>query len=183
MACFFLRVYFPVRSTFPVRAVARTKLRTDLPARVPFDGQEHHHHLEFENSYVRVFFVEIPAHDSTLFHRHDLPYLSASPTGADAAMPPPPRPLGQETGLPTVGYSPGNFSHAVSNSRDFPLRNVAIELLRPQGNVRNRCAQAVRDQPKENCNILKPNATAPTRATSVRNRRDCGRGLAPPPTM
>src|SRR5690242_15324413 len=52
--------------------------------------QEHHHHLEFENSYVRVFFVEIPAHESTLFHRHDFPYLSVPPTGADAAMPPPP---------------------------------------------------------------------------------------------
>jgi hypothetical protein len=127
-------------------------------------AEEHHHHLEFENSYVRVFFVEIPAHESTLFHRHDFPYLSMPPTGADAAMPPPPGPVAQGTGLPTVGYSPGNFSHAVSNSRDFPLRNVAIELLRPQGTVRNRCAQAVRDQPKENCNIPEPNATAPTHA-------------------
>jgi hypothetical protein len=124
--------------------------------------QEHHHHLEFENSYVRVFFVEIPAHESTLFHRHDFPYLSVPPTGADAAMLQPPGPPRQGTGLPMVGYSPGNFSHAVSNSRDFALRNVAIELLRSQGTVRNRCAQAVRDQPKENCNIPEPTAGVPT---------------------
>lgn len=123
--------------------------------------QEHHHHLEFENSYVRVFFVEIPAHESTLFHRHDFAYLSVLPTGADAAMPPPPGRAGQDNRLPTIGYSPGNFSHAVSNSRDFPLRNVAIELLRPQRNARNRCEQAVRDQPKENCNIPEPTAAVP----------------------
>ena len=123
--------------------------------------QEHHHHLEFENSYVRVFFVEIPAHESTLFHRHDFPYLSVPPTGADAAMGPPPGRLEQETGLSMIGYSPGNFSHAVSNSRDFALRNVAIELLHPQGAVRNRCEQVIRDEPKENCDIPEPSAAVP----------------------
>ena len=60
-----------------------------------------------------------------------------------------------------VGYSPGNFSHAVSNSRDFALRNVAIELLRPQQDIRNRCEQVVRDQPKENCDIPEPSAATP----------------------
>ena len=129
--------------------------------------QEHHHHLEFENSYVRVFFVEIPAHESTLFHRHDYPYISVPPTGADAAMPPPPGPTGQGTGLPMVGYSPGNFSHTVSNSRDFALRNVAIELLRTQQNVRNHCEQAVRDQPKEGCDILEANTATPATRTPL----------------
>jgi hypothetical protein len=127
--------------------------------------QEHHHHLEFENSYVRVFFVEIGAHESTLFHRHDFPYLSVPPTGAGGAMSAPPPAARRGTDLPMVGYSPGGFSHAVSNSRDFALRNVAIELLRPQGTIRNRCAQAVRDQPKEDCDILEPNTATPaTRA-------------------
>lgn len=46
-----------------------------------------------------------------------------------------------------VGYSAGNFSHAVSNSSDAALRNVAIELLRPQGTVRNRCQEVLRGQP------------------------------------
>jgi hypothetical protein len=69
--------------------------------------------------------------------------------------------MGRGTDLPRVGYSPGNFSHAVSNSRDFPLRNVAIELLRPQGMVRNRCAQVVREQPKEKCDLPEPTAAIP----------------------
>ena len=134
--CFLSRCYFQYWRRRPRSHAGQTSQRAPISME-----QEHHHHLEFENSYVRVFFVEIPAHKSTLFHRHDFPYLSVSPTGADAAMPPPPGRAGQRTGLPMVGYSPGNFSHAVSNSRDFALRNVAIELLRPQQNVRNRCEQ------------------------------------------
>ena len=142
------------------QAPAQNPGQTSQPAPISME-QEHHHHLEYENSYVRVFFVEIPAHESTLVHRHDFPYISVPPTGADAAMPLPPGAAGQATGLPVVGYSPGNFSHAVSNSRDFALRNVAIELLRPQGTVQNRCVQAVRDQPKETCDIPEPNAAVP----------------------
>lgn len=148
-ACIFLSILLLALGQAPAQKSEQTSQRASLSME-----QEHHHHLEFENSYVRVFFVEIPAHESTLFHRHDFPYLSVPPTGADAAMPPPPGAAGQAIGLPMVGYSPGNFSHAVSNSRDFPLRNVAIELLRPQGTVRNRCAEVVRGQPHENCGPL-----------------------------
>ncbi len=158
-ACVFLSVLLPILAQAPSQSPRQTSQRAPISME-----QEHHHHLEFENSYARVFFVEIPAHESTLFHRHDFPYLSVPPTGADAAMPPPAGAAGQGTGLPMVGYSPGNFSHAVSNSRDFALRNVAIELLRPQQNIRNRCEQVVRDQPKENC---VPEASAATPATHV----------------
>lgn len=154
-ACVFLSALLPILAQAPAQSAGQTSQRAPISME-----QEHYHHLEFENSYVRVFFVEIPAHKSTLFHRHDFPYLSVSPTGADAAMPPPPGRAGQRTGLPMVGYSPGNFSHAVSNSRDFALRNVAIELLRPQQNVRNRCEQVLRDQPKENC-VSEPSAATP----------------------
>ena len=151
IACVFLCV---------IPLLAQTSTQSSERASITI-AEEHHHHLEFENSYVRVFFVEIPAHESTLFHRHDFPYLSVPPTGAGAEMPPPPGAAAQGTGLPMIGYSPGNFSHTVSNSRDFPLRNVAIELLRPQGKVWNLCARVIRDQPAEACNILEPDAKLP----------------------
>jgi hypothetical protein len=113
--------------------------------------QEHHHQLVFENSYVKAFYVEIPAHEATLYHRHDLPYVSLPPPPIDE----PTRPAsarGRETAPgPRVGYMPGGFSHAVSNSGDAPLRNVAVELLRPQGAAQNRCAEAVRGQPLSRC--------------------------------
>ncbi|HEY6442775.1 MAG TPA: hypothetical protein VIY66_05480 [Candidatus Acidoferrales bacterium] len=158
----FLSAILPILAQAPAHSPGQTSERASISME-----QEHHHHLEFENPYVRIFFVEIPAHESTLFHRHDFPYLSVPPTGADAAMPPSPGPAGQETGLPMVGYSAGNFSHAVSNSRDLVLRNIAIELLRPQGTVHNRCEQALRDQPKEGCDILEANTATPATRTPL----------------
>jgi hypothetical protein len=142
------------------QAPAQNSIQTSQRASISME-QEHHHHLEFENSYVRVFFVEILAHESTLFHRHDFPYLSVSPSGEGGTMPPPFGLARREIDLPMVGYSPGNFSHAVSNSRDVALHNVAIELLRPQGNVRNGCEQAIRDQPHEQCSVPTLSATTP----------------------
>jgi hypothetical protein len=105
--------------------------------------EESHHHLVFANQYVNVFFVEIPAHESTLLHHHDLPYVSVPPGGADAS------PDGKKH--PAVGYSVGNFSHAVTNSSDVTLRNIAIELVRPQGAIRNYCTVVAENQPQGPC--------------------------------
>ena len=105
--------------------------------------EEHHHQLVFANSYVKAFYVVIPAHNSTLYHRHDLPYVSLPPPAAVGE--------GPQTPGPRVSYMTGGFSHTVSNSSDVVLRNVAIELVGPQGIARNRCAEAVRGQPLNRC--------------------------------
>jgi len=118
--------------------------------------QEQHHHLVFENAYVRVLYVEIPAQESTLYHRHDFPYLSLSPPPLPDAPPQSAAPNERTaSSAPPVSYALGGFSHAVHNTRDVTLRNIAIELLRPQGMVRNRCQQIVRDQPQHDCVVLK----------------------------
>jgi len=124
------------------------------PGAIPME-EEQHHQLVFANSYVKAFYVEIPAHDATLYHRHDLPYVSLPPPSPPATTAPadaPPR--------PPVSYNPGGFSHAVTNSADVALRNVAIDLLRPQGAVRNRCAEVVRGQPLNHCD--KPTSPDPS---------------------
>jgi hypothetical protein len=105
--------------------------------------EEGHHHLIFQNSYVNVFFVEIPPHETTLPHHHDLPYISIQPGGVDAAPVP--------SGTPRIGYSAGNFSHAVTNSGNVTLRNIAVELVRPQGTVRDRCAAVIAGQTPQIC--------------------------------
>jgi hypothetical protein len=109
--------------------------------------EEGHHHLIFQNPYVNVFFVEIPPHETTLPHHHDLPYVSIPPGGPDA----PPYDHVVSQNRPEVGYSAGNFSHAVTNSGDVTLRNIAVELVRPQGTLRNDCAAVLRDQPPGVC--------------------------------
>jgi hypothetical protein len=123
-------------------------------------GEEHHHHLVFENSYVHIYFVEIPAHDATLYHHHDFPYLSVPPGGADAVASPPGANVQQGSRIPYVGYAAGDFSHAVTNSSDRPLRNVAVELIRPQGTIRNRCEEAIRGQSLVDCDMPSSAASA-----------------------
>src|ERR1019366_1190666 len=104
---------------------------------------------------VRAYFVEIPGHESTLLHRHDFPYVNVPPGGADIVV------ISASTGpdaRPPIDGSRvtnplGGFSHAVTNRGDVPLRNIAVELIRPQGTVRNRCREVVKDQAKENCDM------------------------------
>ena len=100
--------------------------------------EESHHHLIFQNSYVNVFFVEIPPHESTLEHRHDLPYISVPP---GELMRGPFNPAGAvaNPAAPFIPYNAGHFSHSVSNPGDAVVRNIAIELVRPQGVLRNLC--------------------------------------------
>ncbi len=121
--------------------------------------EESHHHLIFQNSYVNVLFVEIPAHESTLPHHHDLPYVSIQP-GGDDAMP-------GATGSPRIGYSAGSFSHTVTNSADITLKNIAVELVRPQGTVRNRCAAIIQDQTPAVCQDGLANAAHSAKRTPL----------------
>jgi hypothetical protein len=128
--------------------------------------EESHHHLVLANQYVKVFFVEIPAHETTLLHHHDFPYVSVPPGGADAA----PSPAEGSTSTPNfarVAFALGNFSHAVTNSSDVTLRNVAVELVRPQGTVRNRCSAVLRDQPRETCALSELTQANPSRRSPL----------------
>jgi len=125
------------------------------PVAIPVES-ESHHHVVLDNSYVRVLFVEIPAHESTLLHHHDLPCVSVPPGGADAMTAPPST---QQGTVPfRVGYAAGGFSHAVSNSSDRTMRNIAVELVRPQGTIRNRCSAVLKDEPLKDCDMPKPGA-------------------------
>jgi hypothetical protein len=140
----------PLLLVFPPGVAQGPPPQTSAAAPITME-QEHHHELVFENSYIKAFYVEIPAHDSTLYHRHDLPYVSLPPPAGDSRVGATANTRPVE---PRVGYTAGGFSHAVSNSSDVALRNVAIELLYPQGAVQNRCAEVVRGQPLNHCDKL-----------------------------
>ena len=113
------------------------------PSTVPITT-EPHHKLIFENPYVRVFRVSIPAHDATLLHQHDLPYVSVSLGPADF--------INAVVGRPEahvvltdgqVGYSRGGFAHIARTDSGIVFNNVTIELLKPQGEPQNLCAKIV----------------------------------------
>jgi hypothetical protein len=118
-------------------------LNAQAPTAVPIP-KEPHHHLVLENDYVRVFRVSVPAHEATLLHQHDVPYVYVSLGPADvinAVQGKPEAHLVMADGQ--LGYSRGGFAHIARNESDAPFNNVTIELLHPQGEPRNLCAQIV----------------------------------------
>lgn len=62
--------------------VALAAAQQSTPSEVPVE-KEPHHHLVFENEYVRVFKVEVPPHESTLVHRHSRDYVVVTIGDAD----------------------------------------------------------------------------------------------------
>lgn len=100
-------------------------------------SQEHHHHLILENSYLKAYEVEVPAHQSTLLHQHDYNYVYVVLGGAQVTN----TPLGKPEArmyLPdtTVNFAQGPLAHVAGNVGDTPFRNVTISLLHKQGEVK-----------------------------------------------
>ena len=109
---------------------------------------EPHHHLLFENDYVRAWAVSIAGHQATLVHNHDLPYFFVAIGSADFTNAVTGKPEARVTLTDgQARYSKGGFSHLVRTETDTPFRNFTIELLRPQGAARNRCVKVIADSP------------------------------------
>jgi hypothetical protein len=88
--------------------------------------------------------VSIPGYTATLMHQHDVPYVYVSLGPADV--------INAVDGKPEahlvmadgeVGYSRGGFAHIARTDAGSPFNNVTIELLKPQGEPKNLCAQIV----------------------------------------
>lgn len=125
-------------------------LPAQAPVAVPIP-KEPHHHLVLENDYVRVFRVSLPAHDATLLHQHDVPYVYVSLGPADvinAVQGKPEARIVMADGQ--VGYSPGHFAHIARTDAGSTFDNVTIELLHPQGETQNICTKVV-DGPVMDC--------------------------------
>jgi hypothetical protein len=122
-------------------------LSAQAPVAVPA-AKEPHHHLVLENPYVRVLRVSIPANDATLLHQHDVPYIYVALGPADvinAVQGKPEARVVMTDGQ--VAYSRGGFAHIARTDAGSPFNNVTIELLKPQGEPKNRCDKVVSGDP------------------------------------
>jgi hypothetical protein len=129
---------------FSASLLAQAQTAVPLP-------KEPHHHLVFENDYVRVFRVSLPAHAATLLHQHDVPYVYVSLGPAEvinAVQGKPEARLVMADGQ--VGYSPGHFAHIARTDAGSTFENVTVELLKPQGEPKNLCDKIV-DGPVLTC--------------------------------
>jgi hypothetical protein len=122
-------------------------LQAQAPATAPVAlKDEPHHHLLFENEYVRTWAFGIHGHDATLLHSHDLPYLGIALGAADFVNAVSGKPETHVTLADgQVSYSKGGFVHLVRTEGDTPFRNFTIELLKPQGAPQNRCVKVIAD--------------------------------------
>jgi hypothetical protein len=100
-------------------------------------SEEHHHHLVLSNPFIRAYEVEVPPHESTLLHRHDQDYVyivfgDADITNAVEGKTP------VQAHLPdtTVNFAKGPFAHVARNDGDTTFRNITIQLLQPQGELK-----------------------------------------------
>jgi hypothetical protein len=110
---------------------------------VPVKDEPHHHNV-LENDYVRVWYFDLPGHEATLLHSHDLPYIVVSLGSGDYVNAIPGRPEAHITlDDGQVTYSKGGFAHVVRTDEGSPFHNFTVELLRPQGNPRNRCIKVI----------------------------------------
>jgi quercetin dioxygenase-like cupin family protein len=101
-------------------------------AEVPVEN-EPHHHLVFENEYVRVFKVEVPPHQETLVHRHKRDYVVVTigdATVTNAVVGKEPRKWNFKDGDVTFLEATGekSFAHKAVNESDRPFRNFTIEM-------------------------------------------------------
>ena len=144
-----LAYFFVLILLLPIATYVQDALAAQAPAPMPLPG-EPHHHLAFQNDYVKLFEVEVPPHESTLLHQHNYDYLFIVVGNADVSS----QILGKpETHLKLadgyVGFTRGGFAHVARNNAGTPFRNVTIELLQPQGALRNLCAQVVANKPTD----------------------------------
>jgi hypothetical protein len=95
--------------------------------------REAHHHLVLENELVRVFQVEVAAHEATLLHRHRHDYVWVTIGDADISNEvegKPPAEVKLKDG--ETRFTAGGFAHVARNLAATPFRNVTIELLQDE---------------------------------------------------
>jgi quercetin dioxygenase-like cupin family protein len=92
------------------------------------------HHQVLENSYVRVFKVDVPPRSATLmhWHRHDYFFVTLGATEVSNEV------KGKAAATLKLAdgetrFVPGGFVHIARNLAATPFRNLTIELLKDGG--------------------------------------------------
>jgi hypothetical protein len=137
---------------------------------------EPHHQLILQNDFANIYRVAVPPNDSTLMHRHDLPYLAINFGAGNITN----TLQGQkETTLilrdGQLIYSPGGFAHVARTNSGSAFRNITVELVKPQGTARNLCKQVVAGPlacPQQQQQVASAEGTASQRKSAAGNADD-----------
>src|SRR5882672_10334025 len=110
--------------------------------------QEPHHHLALHNDYVKVFKVEVSPGGSIVLHRHDQDTIAIAIGEQLVTVGIPGKPdVHQKNADAQVRLQRGGYVHSTHVDGDTPYHTVAVELMRPQTNFHNVCAEILTGQP------------------------------------
>ncbi len=143
-----------------------SSLVAQTPA-VPTMDHEPHHHLALHNDYVKVFNVEVAPGDSIILHSHDQDTIAIAigdqlvTVGIPGKTVPPSKNADGQVRLQRAGYI-----HSTHVDGDTPYHTVAVELMQPQTNFHNVCAEILAGQPL-NCPVTDPNLSAASSGQSL----------------
>jgi len=123
---------------------------------------EPHHHLALHNDYAKVFNVEVAPGDSIILHSHDQDTIAIAigdqlvTVGIPGKTSSPSKNADGQVRLQRSGYI-----HSTHVDGDTPYHTVAIELMQPQTNFHNVCAEILPGLPL-NCPVIDPKLPAPS---------------------
>lgn len=110
--------------------------------------QEPHHHLALHNGYVKLFKVEVSPGDSIILHRHDQDTIAIAIGEQLVTVGIPGKPdIHQKNADAQVRLQRGGYMHSTRVDGNTPYHTVAVELMHPQTNFRNVCAEVLPGQP------------------------------------
>jgi hypothetical protein len=121
---------------------------------------EPHHHLALHNDYVKVFNVEVKPGDSIILRSHDQDTVAVAIGEQLVTIGVPGKPdVHQKNADAQVRLQRSGYIHSTHVDGDTPYHTVAVELMRPQTNFHNVCAEIVPGQPL-NCKEENPSWTS-----------------------
>jgi quercetin dioxygenase-like cupin family protein len=115
---------------------------------VPTMDHEPHHHLALHNDYVKVFNVEVAPGDSIILHSHEQDTIAIAigdqlvTVGIPGKTIPPSKNADGQVRLQRAGYI-----HSTQVDGNTPYHTIAVELMKPQTNFHNVCAEILAGQP------------------------------------
>jgi len=144
---------------FAAMCLLSSPLVAQTPA-IPTMDHEPHHHLALHNDYVKVFNVVVSPGDSIVLHSHDQDTVAIAIGDQLVTVGVPGKPdVHQKNADAQVRLQRSGYMHSTHVDGDTPYHTVAVELMRPQTNFHNVCAEVLPGQPL-NCPVIDPKLPA-----------------------
>lgn len=136
-----------------VMCLLSSPLVAQTPA-VPTMDHEPHHHLALHNDYVKVFNVQVSPGDSIILHSHDQDTVAIAIGDQLVTVGIPGKlDVHQKNADAQVRLQRSGYIHSTHVDGDTPYHTVAVELMHPQTNFHNVCAEILPGQP-QNCPMV-----------------------------